>query len=110
MQHLQTSDYYLFEKAARVLRALNHDLRHQIIELLEVNEMSVTAIYTKLKLEQSVASQHLAILRKEGIVTTKRNGKEILYNLNCERIQEVKRAAETMATKTTSVLQDKDAD
>lgn len=100
MTHLQTSDYYLFEKAARVLRALNHDLRHQIIELLEENEMSVTAIYTKLKLEQSVASQHLGILRKEGIVTTTRNGKEIIYKLDEQRMEEIKKAANMLVRNT----------
>ena len=51
------------KKAAMILRALNHKLRQQIVKLIdEQQKMTVTEIYVKLRLEQSVASQHLAIL------------------------------------------------
>jgi DNA-binding transcriptional ArsR family regulator len=40
-------------------------------------------------LEQSVASQHLAILRKSGIVNTIRDGKFIHYSVNHKRIAEI---------------------
>ena len=56
-------NYAELRKAVLVLRAVNHKLRQRIIGLLEENnEMTVTDIYIKLRLEQSVASQHLAIL------------------------------------------------
>ena len=56
-------DYAELRKAVLVLRAINHKLRQRMIDLLEENErMTVTDIYIKLRLEQSVASQHLAIL------------------------------------------------
>jgi DNA-binding transcriptional ArsR family regulator len=50
--------------------------------------MTVTEIYVKLRLEQSVASQHLAILRKAGFVDTLRDGKFIYYSVNYERLAE----------------------
>ena len=54
-------DYNVLRKAVLVLRAVNHKLRQSIIELLEENNrLTVTEIYVKLRLEQSVASQHLA--------------------------------------------------
>ncbi len=69
------------------LRAINHKLRQQIVKLLEENKrMNVTDIYVKLRLEQSVASQHLAILRRANIVITERDGKFIHYALNHSRI------------------------
>ncbi len=72
------------------LRAIGHDLRKKIIELLNENEsMNVTDIYVKLRIEQSVASQHLAILRRSGIVLTSRKGKFIYYTLNNKRLEEV---------------------
>jgi DNA-binding transcriptional ArsR family regulator len=40
-------------------------------------------------LEQSVASQHLAILRKAGVLATERDGKFIYYKLNEDRIKEI---------------------
>lgn len=83
-------DYIAVKKAAMILRAINHKLRQQIIKLLEENrKMAVTDIYVKLRLEQSVASQHLAILRRAGIVVTERDGKFIYYSLNARRIGEI---------------------
>lgn len=78
------------KKADIIIRALNHKLRLQIIRLLQdKGEMTVTEIYSKLKLEQSVASQHLAILRRAAIVNTRRDGKFIFYTLNTGRIEEI---------------------
>jgi len=83
-------DYYNVKKAALILRALNHKLRQQLIKLIEEKKkITVTEIYVQLRLEQSVASQHLAILRKAGILSTERDGKFIFYLLNNKRIEEV---------------------
>ncbi len=83
-------DYYQLKKAALVLRALNHKLRQQIIRtIIESKKLTVTDLYVRLRLEQSVASQHLAILRKAGIVTTERNGKFIYYPINSSRIEAI---------------------
>ncbi len=78
------------KKAALILRAFNHALRQQILKLINNNErMTVTEIYIQLRLEQSVASQHLAILRKAGYVNTDRDGKFIYYSVNIARLEEV---------------------
>ena len=83
-------DFALIKRASLTLRALNHKLRRQIVNLIEENEkLVVTQIYVKLRLEQSVASQHLAILRRAGVVKTQRDGKHIYYTLNKPRIQEI---------------------
>ena len=84
---LQNIDYLRIKKAALVLRALNHKLRQQIIKTISDHKrITVTELYVKLRLEQSVASQHLAILRKADIVSTVREGKFIFYTINEERI------------------------
>lgn len=73
-----------------VLRALNHKLRQQLLKLIEEEKkITVTEIYVRLRLEQSVASQHLAILRKAGIVITQRDGKFIYYSVNFKRLEEI---------------------
>jgi len=83
-------DYDVLRKAVLVLRAVNHDLRQAIIKLLNDNKkLTVTEIYVKLRLEQSVASQHLAILRRAGVVVTEREGKYIFYTLDKSRIKEI---------------------
>jgi DNA-binding transcriptional ArsR family regulator len=90
-------DYLNVKKAALVLRALNHKLRQQILRLLEENQkMTVTDIYVQLRLEQSVASQHLAILRRAGIVKTERDGKYIYYRINEERLQQINHLVEDL--------------
>jgi DNA-binding transcriptional ArsR family regulator len=91
-------DYAELRKAVLVLRAINHKLRQRVINLLEENQrMTVTDIYIKLRLEQSVASQHLAILRKAGVVQTERQGKYIFYTLDKERINQISRLVEELA-------------
>ena len=90
IDNLPEIDTHNIKKAAMVLRALNHRLRQQI--LLTINEnkkLTVTDLYVKLRIEQSVASQHLAILRKAGIVSTERGGKCIYYAINPSRIEEI---------------------
>ncbi len=78
------------KKAALILRAVNHKLRQQILKLVdEHGRMTVTDLYVKLRLEQSVASQHLAILRKAGFVKTTRDGKFIYYSVNISRMEEL---------------------
>lgn len=78
------------KKAALVLRAINHKLRQQILKQIdEHGKLTVTELYVALRLEQSVASQHLAILRKAGFVKTSRNGKFIYYSVNSNRIEEL---------------------
>ena len=87
-------DFFTVKKAAMILRALNHKLRQQIIRLInEQQRITVTEIYVKLRLEQSVASQHLAILRKAGFVNTTRDGKFIYYSVNYQRLADVQKFA-----------------
>ena len=90
-------DFVHTKKAALILRSINHKLRQQIIKLLdESQKMTVTEIYVKLRLDQSVASQHLAILRRAGIVSTTRDGKFIYYSVNYQRLAEVVRFVESL--------------
>lgn len=90
-------DYAELRKAVLVLRAVNHKLRQRIISLLEEEDgMNVTDIFVKLRLEQSVASQHLAILRRAGIVYTERNGKFIHYHLNKDRLAQISQLVEEL--------------
>jgi DNA-binding transcriptional ArsR family regulator len=83
-------EYKNLRKSVLTLRAVNHKLRLKIIKMLSTKkQMSVTDIYVKLRLEQSVASQHLAIMRRAGIVTTTRSGKNIFYELNQDRLKSI---------------------
>ena len=83
-------DYNTFRRAVLVIRSVDHKLRQQIIKMLEESpRLTVTEIYIKLRIEQSIASQHLSILRRSGLLHTKRSGKFIYNSLNKERLAEI---------------------
>lgn len=85
------------KKTALILRAINHKLRQQILKLIEEQgKITVTELYLTLRLEQSVASQHLAILRKAGFVNTSRDGKFIYYSVNHDRLEELNRFMDSL--------------
>lgn len=88
--HSSKVNYLDIKKTASIIRAVNHKLRQSVIKLLEENtQLTVTEIYVKLRIEQSVASQHLAILRRANFLKTERKGKKIFYSLNNEYLDHV---------------------
>ena len=88
-------DYSSLRKAVLNIRAADHEIRKKIIGmLLEKDSMTVTDVYSALNLEQSVASQHLAVLRRAGLVKTGRDGKFINYSINPPRLQETSELVE----------------
>jgi DNA-binding transcriptional ArsR family regulator len=74
--------------AVRILRALAHPLRLQIIRAIHENDGSanVGEIFAMLEIEQSIASQHLRVLRQADLVKTRRERKFIYYSLDYDRI------------------------
>jgi len=81
------------EKAFGVLRAISHDLRLSIIDLIIENEsIYVFQIHETLKIEQSIASQQLAILRRAGIVKTDQKGKNVSYSANVKYLNNINEA------------------
>ena len=78
------------KKAGLILRAINHKLRQQMVYIIKnAGSINVTDLYIKLRIEQSVASQHLAILRKAGFVKAVRNKKFVFYQINYLRFTEI---------------------
>ena len=65
------------------LRAIAHPIRICIIDLLHRNKkMTVTEIFDQLKIDQAVASHHLRIMKSQGIVEVRREGKNSIYALS----------------------------
>ena len=88
------------KKASLVYRAVNHKLRQKMLQFIYKNEpVTVTAIYTKLRLEQSVASQHLAILRRAGLVDHQKEGKHVYYSIQIDRLQQLHTIADELLKK-----------
>lgn len=68
-------------KASDFLKALAHENRLVILCLLSERERSVTELEELLALSQATVSQQLARLRYEGLVDTRRDGRQIYYSL-----------------------------
>lgn len=78
------------EMASSKLRAMAHPMRIAIMDLLQGgNQLSVTDIYRKLKIEQAAASHHLNILKNKGILSSHRDGKKIFYSLKNNVLTEI---------------------
>lgn len=72
----------LFERHAELLKALSNSRRLEIIHLLRDQEMCVSDIFAMLDLPQANISQHLSVLREAGVVTSRRDGKQIYYQIS----------------------------
>ena len=75
------------QNSSEILRALAHPLRMRILEFIDEHKtINVNKIYNTLKLEQSITSQHLRILRLAGLVETHREGKFIHYSIDYDKV------------------------
>lgn len=82
--------------SSEILRALAHPLRMKILEFIDQNDtINVNKIYNTLKLEQSITSQHLRILRTAGLVGTEREGKFIHYTVDYDKIANALKAIDS---------------
>ena len=74
------------EDAGRLLRALANPHRMMILCLLADGEKSVGELGARIDLAQSAFSQHLARLRADGIVSTRREAQRIFYSLRDDSV------------------------
>jgi DNA-binding transcriptional ArsR family regulator len=77
---------------AGVFQALGHPTRVAIAEYLQYGEMTVNQLCEKVGVEQSNASQHLAVLRNKQVVQTRKEGNQIFYSLRDPLIGKVLQA------------------
>ena len=78
------------KKSTAILRALNHKKRQRLIKLIdEYKRINVTDIHVRLRLEDSVTSKYLSILRDANIIIAERDGAKIYHTLNYERIAKI---------------------
>jgi len=66
---------------AEVFQALAHPTRIAVVEALRDGELSAGQLLTRLKLEQSNLSQHLAVLRAKQVVVSRKAGNQAYYAL-----------------------------
>ena len=78
-----TFDSQKLHVSTELMRALAHPLRLRILQFIdEHGSINVNKIYNTLRIEQSITSQHLKILRVAGVVNAKKDGKYMHYDIN----------------------------
>jgi DNA-binding transcriptional ArsR family regulator len=97
MGYFDKNEVAILGKAKLLVRAASHPLRQEILSLIKQQKnICVTDIYKKLRLEQSIASQQLGILRRAKLVSTKREGKVIYYSVNEDAVKHLIDTCTTM--------------
>ena len=76
-------------EAAEMLKTVGNPHRLMILCLLSESELSVSELNEQIDLAQSPLSQHLAILRRTGLVSTRREGQTIYYSLRGNHVQKL---------------------
>ncbi len=87
------------EVKAALFRVLGHAARIRILELLRDGERSVGALQAELGLDSGGTSQHLAALRRAGLVESRRDGTTVLYRAGDARVYELLAAGRDIITR-----------
>ncbi len=80
------TDRQIYKLHASICHTLANPKRLEIIDKLRTRELSVTALAEALEISQANLSQHLALMRQRGIVTSRREGLNVFYKLNNPKI------------------------
>ena len=82
-----TAPLYLLK--AEFFKTLGHPARIRVLELLSGGEQSVTQLQQDVGLESSHLSQQLAVLRRAGLVTTRKQGTQVFYVLAAPEVADL---------------------
>ena len=86
-----------YQRTAVVGRALADPKRLCVLESLSAGELSVSDLAGRVACQVPNMSQHLAVLRSAGLVSTRRDGSTVLYRLSDPRILEAYRLIRSLA-------------
>ncbi len=89
----------VYEVKANLFRVLGHPARVRILELLREGERSVGALQAELDLDSGGTSQHLAALKRIGLVRSRREGTSVFYRVDDERVFDLLAAGREIITR-----------
>lgn len=82
-------DKSLFAMQADLCKAIAHPTRIEILQLLRGGERCVCEIFPALDIEQPNVSRHLSVLKREGILSSRKEGLKVIYRVNDQRVFEL---------------------
>jgi DNA-binding transcriptional ArsR family regulator len=84
----KTTDDEIFERQAQICKAFAHPGRLRILDLLGKGERGVSELQRELGISKTSLSQQIAILKSAGVLSTRRNGKQIYCSLAIPEVKE----------------------
>src|SRR3954453_24036644 len=87
------------ELKADLFRVLGHPARVRILELLREGERSVGTLQAELELDSSGTSQHLAALRRTGLVASRRDGNNVYYRVEDDAVFDLLAAGQAIISR-----------
>jgi ArsR family transcriptional regulator len=88
----------LYQAKAEFFRMLGHPVRIRVLELLQDGPMPVRELLAEIEVEPASLSQQLAVLRRSGIVTSRREGSTVVYALASGDVADLMGAARRILT------------
>lgn len=88
----------IYQVKAEFFKTLGHPARIRVLELLREGERSVAELIPDVGLEASHLSQQLAVLRRAGVVQSRKDGSSVHYSVTDERIFELLEVAKAILT------------
>jgi ArsR family transcriptional regulator len=88
----------LYQVKAEFFRTLGHPARIRVLELLSEGDSPVHELLAAIAIEPSNLSQQLAVLRKAGLVSQRREGTQVIYSLTTPQVRELLLAARRILT------------
>jgi DNA-binding transcriptional ArsR family regulator len=88
----------LHQLKAEFFKTLGHPVRIRVLELLSDGEQSVGQLLPQVGIEAAHLSQQLAVLRRAGLVTSRREGSTVYYALASKHLTELLAVARTILT------------
>ncbi len=70
------------EIRAKIMKSMAHPVRLMIIEYLKKKEHSFSEVFDLFQLDKSTVSKHLLVLKEAGIVSSKKDGADMIYKLD----------------------------
>jgi ArsR family transcriptional regulator len=70
------------EIRAKIIKSMAHPVRLMIVEILKTGEHSFSQIFDVFKLDKSTISKHLLVLKESGIISSRKNGTDMIYKLD----------------------------
>jgi ArsR family transcriptional regulator len=88
----------LYQAKAEFFRMLGHPVRIRVLELLQDGPMPVRELLAEIEVEPASLSQQLAVLRRSGIVSSRREGSTVVYALASGDVADLMGAARRILT------------